>query len=393
MKKEGYYSSGDFARKANITQRTIRYYDKMNLLNPSFRTEGGARFYTDEDFARLQQILLLKYLGFPLDDIREMTSLSGMDTLRLRESLDIQLKLIQDRIEQMQLVKEAILETSQELRENSAIDWDRMLELIHLTNMEKSMKKQYQNASNLSARIRLHSLYSTNPEGWFPWIFSRLELKGRERILEIGCGDGSLWAQNLERIPADSSILLTDISEGMLRDAHRNIGANDKRFSYQTCSCPVLPFEDESFDLVIANHVLFYCDDLVESLRQIRRILRKGGRLIASTYGRHHMEEITRLVKSFDERITLAATQLYESFGKENGGMILSDFFLQTRWISYEDSLYVTDPDALISYILSCHGNQNLYLLDRYQEFRTFVRKKMSKGLSVCKEAGVFICS
>ena len=59
---------------AHVTLRTIRYYDKQNILKPSYVSDSGARFYTDEDFARLQQILLLKYLGFTLDDIRERCS-------------------------------------------------------------------------------------------------------------------------------------------------------------------------------------------------------------------------------------------------------------------------------------------------------------------------------
>ena len=63
MHKEGYYSSGEFAKKANVTVRTIRYYDKQNILKPSARTAAGARLYTDADLAKLQQILLLKYLG------------------------------------------------------------------------------------------------------------------------------------------------------------------------------------------------------------------------------------------------------------------------------------------------------------------------------------------
>ena len=50
MKKPGYYSSGQFARMANVTLRTIRYYDKQDILKPSFVSEAGARFYTDKDF-------------------------------------------------------------------------------------------------------------------------------------------------------------------------------------------------------------------------------------------------------------------------------------------------------------------------------------------------------
>ena len=73
MHKDGYYSSGEFAKKSNVSVRTIRYYDQQNILKPSLLTDEGVRFYTDSDFTRLQQILLLKYLGFTLDDIREMT--------------------------------------------------------------------------------------------------------------------------------------------------------------------------------------------------------------------------------------------------------------------------------------------------------------------------------
>ena len=70
------------------------------------------------------------------------------------------------------------------------MDWSNMLNLIHLTGMEKSLKNQYQDASNISARINLHSLYSQNPQGWFPWIYEQLDLKSNMKVLELGCGDG-----------------------------------------------------------------------------------------------------------------------------------------------------------------------------------------------------------
>ena len=70
MKKPGYYSSGEFARMAHVTLRTIRYYDKHDILKPTWVSESGARFYTDEDFARLQQILLLLPGRYPRNDHR-----------------------------------------------------------------------------------------------------------------------------------------------------------------------------------------------------------------------------------------------------------------------------------------------------------------------------------
>lgn len=390
MKKNGYYSSGEFARMAKVTLRTIRYYDKQNILKPSYVTEAGARFYTDEDFARLQQILLLKFLGFSLNDIRDMT-IDDADYHFLLNSLNIQLKLVRDRIEQMQLVEQAIQDTSDLIKREHSIDWSQMLNLIHLTGMEKSMKNQYQDASNISARINLHSLYSQNRQGWFPWIFEQLELKEGMRILELGCGDGTLWNIDRDKIPNQIEIDVSDISDGMLRDARRTIGIKDNRFRFGVFDAGKIPFDRDSFDLVIANHVLFYCEDIEKVCREVKRVLKPDGKFICSTYGKAHMKEVSELVQKFDDRIVLAAENLYERFGKENGADILKKDFTQIEWRQYEDSLLVPEPEPLISYILSCHGNQGQYILDHYKEFQSYVRKKTEGGFHISKDAGVFI--
>ena len=391
MKKDGYYSSGEFARMAHVTLRTVRYYDKQDILKPSLVTESGARFYTDEDFARLQQILLLKYLGFSLDDIREMT-IGDSDYHFMLNSLNIQLRLVRDRIEQMQLVEKAIQDTAQVIKEQHTIDWSQMLNLIHLTGMEKSLKNQYQNATNISSRINLHSLYSQNKQGWFPWIFEQCRISPGLRILELGCGDGTLWTDNLSLLPEDIFITLSDISSGMLRDARRAIGSSDTRFAFRAFDCRKIPCKDESFDLVIANHVLFYCDDIPAVLKDVRRVLAPGGRFLCSAYGKAHMQEVSQLVQDFDERIVLSADRLYERFGRENGQSILAPFFPKAQWLSYEDCLLVQDAEPLISYVLSCHGNQNQYILDRYKEFRAYTARKTAKGFRITKDAGVFLC-
>ncbi|MGN0437418.1 MAG: methyltransferase domain-containing protein [Lachnospiraceae bacterium] len=396
MKKEGFYSSGEFANLAHISVRTVRYYDKLNILKPSYVTQAGARFYTEDDLVRLQQILLLKYLGFSLDDIRMLT-VEDSDYRMLRHSLELQLKLVRDRIEQMQMVEQAIEETTNAIENNNNVDWSQMLHLIHLTNMESSLKTQYQNATNISARINLHQLYSINPMGWFPWVFEQCHLKEGMKVLELGCGSGALWKDNYERIPHNISIVLNDISEGMLRDTRREIEdleakANNNRFSYHAFDCHEIPDEDGQYDIVIANHLLFYCSDIKAVLAEVKRVLKNGGRFICSTYGKNHMKEITQLVQSFQSQITLSADYLYENFGLENGDSILGEYFDNVSSIQYEDGLVVTQPEPLIEYILSCHGNQNQYLLDRYKDFRSFVERKTKKGFHITKEAGIFTC-
>lgn len=391
MKKDGYYSSGQFARMAHISVRTVRYYDKVNILKPSYVTESGARFYTDTDFVRLQQIMLLKYLGFSLDDIRELI-VGEMDYQFMANSLELQRKLIQDKIEQLQMVERAIGDTTREIRQNKDVDWSQMLELIHMTGMENTLKTQYQNSTNISARIQLHSLYSQNEQGWFPWIYEQCELKNGMRVLELGCGNARLWSENYIKIPEDVEIVLSDISEGIVREIRREpLFHDDKRFFFASFDAEEIPYEDNRFDLVIANHMLFYCENREKVIREISRVLKPGGRLAASTYGKEHMHEITDLVQQFDSRITLAAENLYERFGKENGAVWLKTCFDTVKWVEYRDSLLVDKPEPVMEYILSCHGNQNQYILERYNKFRSFLSDKMKKPLRITKEAGVFI--
>ena len=398
MRPSGYYTSGEFAKMAHITIRTVRYYDKENILKPSFVSEAGARYYTDEDFAKLSQILLLKYLGFSLDDIRTMT-IGDPDRHMLKNSLNLQLKLVKDRIEQMELVAKAIEDTASAIDNNDDIDWNSMLNLIHLTNMENTLKTQYENSSNISARINLHSLYSTNKKGWFPWIFEQCSIKNVMKILELGCGNGSVWLENYKKLQSagysDISITLNDISEGMLRDTKRELddvfGA-DNSFKLEAFDCSEIPYDDDTFDLIIANHVLFYCEDINHVLFEIRRVLKNGATFICSTYGSSHMQEITGLVRKFNSSIILSADKLYDIFGLDNGAAMLSPYFSTVNRKIYEDELIVDKAEPLIEYILSCHGNQNQYLLDRYKDFRTYVEKRTKNGFHITKYSGIFIC-
>ena len=347
MKKEGYYSTGEFMKQANITKKTIRYYDEKNILKPSFVSDSGARYYTEKDLAKLQQILLLKYLGFSLGDIKEM-QVDDADKHFIVNSLNIQQKLVEDRIEQLQLVASTIREATDDLQADREVDWTKLFELIQVADLESILKKQYKDASNIMARINLHKQYSVNKQGWFPWIYEQMQVKPGQKILELGCGAGDLWVENAEKFPEDISITVTDISDGMLRDARREIGREDAVFSYAICGCESIPFADATFDLVVANHVLFYCDDIGQACREIQRVLKPGGVLVAGTYGSAHMKEISRLVMEFDDRIILAAENLYDRFGKENGSDILQSTFEQVEWRQYEDAIEIDDAEPLI---------------------------------------------
>ena len=383
------YTSGQFAAKANVTLRMLRYYDKMELLKPSMHRASGARLYTDDDFLRLQQILLLKYLGFSLSDIRELT-LGSSNPRVLKESLQIQKRLLLEKQEELSTMIHAVDETEQALEEKGTADWSDLLHLIHLSEEESELKSQYQNASNINARIALHRDYSTNQEGWFRWLFQFLPFFPGMRILELGCGNGDLWTENLELIPKDVSIVLSDSSEGMVHEVQRKLG-NDDRFSFGVFDMDHIPFEDSAFDAVIADHVLFYSPAIDSTLQEICRVMKPQATFFCSTYGHNHMKEITQLVQRFNPDIRLSSEALYEVFGLENGEEILSSVFSSVSCHRYKDSIWLNEAEPLISYILSCHGNQNRLLLNHYKEFSEYVQQEVSSGFEITKDAGLFI--
>lgn len=379
------YLSGEFAKKTNVTIRTLRYYDKIGLLVPKKNEDNGYRQYSDKDFVTLQKILAMKQIGFSLEEIQLLILDKNKDDLQL--SLQFQKELIHKKIEYFSNLNtsiDAILKTF-----DGEVDWNKFITLVQQTH-DDTIVQQYINANNLIVRIQLHEKYAVNKTGWFSWLFEQLNLKNANRILEVGCGDGSLWKHQQKNL-RHYEIFLSDISKGMLESARNNLG---NEYSYMNFSAQQIPFKFDYFDVVIANHVLFYMNDLTQALSEIQRVLKDGGLFYCSTYGKNHMKEIRELVKEFDSKIVLSNEPLYEVFGLQNGEAILKKYFKDVKLYQYEDALKVDCVQDIIEYILSCHGNQKELLSKRIEEFKVFVASKLKATgyFYITKECGVFEC-
>ncbi len=380
------YKTSEFAKMAGITERTIRYYDKIGLLKPSSILPNGYRQYDNQDFLKLQKILILKELGFSLD---EVFPLIVNDENNLKESFVLQRDLISQRISQFQILNTA-LKSALALLEQELLDWNKIIELIHLSNKQSMIADQYKNAKNLDARIKLHNTFSTNSTGWFNWLFSNIDFNGVYRLLEVGCGNGALW-DNREINLRNREMFLSDASSGMIDDVKKKLG-ND--FNCIVCECESIPFKNNFFDALVANHVLFYLKDINVGLAEIVRVLKPNGIFYCTTYGKNHMKEINELVQEFDSNIVLSETNLFNKFGLEDGQTILEDYFSEIKMLKYPDSLHINEVEPLIEYILSCHGNQNEIIAKQLSTFKLFLENKISeKGyIEITKDAGLFIC-
>ena len=108
------YRIGELAAKLAMTERTIRYYEELGLLDSVKRLDGGTRVYTDDDVRRLKFIRKLKVLGLSLQEMHELegmykTERSNRTVLpRLIELLDAHLSTVDGRISELHALRDEI---------------------------------------------------------------------------------------------------------------------------------------------------------------------------------------------------------------------------------------------------------------------------------------------
>jgi ubiquinone/menaquinone biosynthesis C-methylase UbiE len=224
--------------------------------------------------------------------------------------------------------------------------------MSRFSDQEYLKNDQYKDATNLNARLTIHERFSTNSYDWFRWVFDHLiELRANARVLELGCGPGLLWKENAHRIPVGWSITLSDFSPGMLDAAWRNLVVTGRAFQFKEIDAQSIPFEDDSFHAVIANHMLYHVPDRAKAIAEIKRVLKPGGRFIATTVGENHMHEIMEWFRR------IHVDNVWESFvvpfTLENGLEQLKPYFAHVSLSRYEDNLHVTQIEPLIAYIRS----------------------------------------
>lgn len=255
---------------------------------------------------------------------------------------------------------------------------------------------QYTDSTNLQERISLHEGFSTNPQGLHRWIFSQLKAPPQATILELGCGPGTLWSENLPDISPDWTVTLSDFSHGMASDARASLGKR-QRFSYTCLDAQAIPFTSGYWDVVIANHMLYHVPEIDRVLREIVRVLRPSGKLYATTNGYGHLREIAEFVemasgRSYNQDINIFGESI-KNFCLESGGDELRKYFREVTVLRYEDSLRVTDAQAIIAFVQSSSvlqlSEEELgYLIDLLET------KLCEEGvIPITKDPGMFIAT
>jgi 2-polyprenyl-3-methyl-5-hydroxy-6-metoxy-1,4-benzoquinol methylase len=221
------------------------------------------------------------------------------------------------------------------------------------SNQIQAVRQQYMTDETLRVRHETHERYSV-PKIDFPaWVLNYIPWRGGERLLDVGCGTGNYYQPLLERVP-DVKYHGLDFSTGMLKKHP----AMEKSMLGDAQD---LPFADNSFEVVMANHMLYHVPDIDRAIKECRRVLKPDGIMVTATNSQHTMPEFQVL---FRRAIVLlsapgAATPAqppmpaHSLFALENGTRHLARNFYAVVRYDLPGSFVFPSIDPVMAYLES----------------------------------------
>ncbi|MBQ9815333.1 MAG: class I SAM-dependent methyltransferase [Lachnospiraceae bacterium] len=259
--------------------------------------------------------------------------------------------------------------------------------MIGSSNDAESVRTQYSTSNGLNTRIAFHDMYSTNKYGYGNWILSNYEISEGAKVLEVGCGTAKMWVGHDDLIAKCELLTLTDMSEGMLSTARENIGER-KNVAYALADIQDIPFEDDSFDAVIANSMLYHVPNIECGIREVRRVLRNKGVFYCATYGENNFTDV--LADWFE--LDGESFRPNHNFTMQNGEQKLKEVFTNVEANFYEDSLHITNIEDLTDYLRSLVSLKAIIDLPSDRIHEILMRHSCNGTIELPKEYGMFVC-
>lgn len=354
------YSTGEFAKKAGVTLRTIRYYDKINLLKPTTILNNGYRRYCAADLIKLQKIITLKELGFSLEEIAPLIQDNRADNLI--DSLDSQIQIVNQKIKHLINLKESLKSTKRIIKNNN-LAWDKITELIKLSVTDDHLVSAYLTTNYITNLNRLKQHCSSNSLDFASWLYNQINFSQIYRLFDVNAYDHQLWAHNTYNL-RNREIFLGNNSRDILDELRKRLG-ND--FNYIITDNSHLPFKNNYFDSLIVDNLIHPCN---HNFKELKRIVRSGGTIYWLTYNNDHFKELEDLLSAFNPELKLNIKNTDK----------MPPILHQSPKLSYRDPLVIKKPKYLINYLLSCNIDHkellSQQLPDFYQYLKNLIQEK-----------------
>lgn len=226
-------------------------------------------------------------------------------------------------------------------------------------NDPNAVRRQFATDAGLRIRKETHDKYTVPRINFVDWALNCLQWYGSERVLDVGCGTGIYYPPLVERSDAPDKPIQyygLDFSAGML-DRHM---AGDEGY-LAIADVQEIPYADSSFDVVMANHMLYHVSDIERAIQEFKRVLKPDGVIMATTNSLQTMPELQVLMRraiillsrsggGSQIQAPMAASDL---FALENGARQLSRHFYAVMRHDLPGALMFSEIEPLMAYIES----------------------------------------
>lgn len=246
-------------------------------------------------------------------------------------------------------------------------------------------------AAGLDIRVRTHQLYTCPQVDFAQWVLGQTRWRGDEMVLDVGCGSGLYVAPLLARLDQGGRLVSADLSLGML-----------KQVAYRSPKPPIgllnadameLPLATGSCDVVLANHMIYHLPDIGRGVKEIHRVLRARGHLIAATNASDSMQQFLDEMESgaaaLGYELPLPVSPVGLRFNLENGASWIGTAFSDPEVRVLDSELVFPEPEPAVAYIDSL---RNIYepRLPRGLEWEALVSQVARQIEVAVREAGAY---
>ncbi len=352
-----YYTAGELAKIAGVSSRTIRYYDEKGILKPNSYSEGDYRLYDNDAVILLQQILMLKYVGFSLEEIRGVIKQDKETSIK--DILEKQKALMLHKRTQMDRIIYA-LDSAMEVCEKDVPDLEHFTEIMQLITKNEFANQRY----------GMYEKYNPRQKEWFAWRFDVLELKENMTILDVGCGHGLIWTMNWERIPAGCKIVLLDKTKQGLDflekfyGEHRHRLAQGITLQFVEADAEEWEFSRETYDCILTNHFWGYVQNKIDLMKRLAMAVKSGGVLSSTIASLPRQEDIRNLLKDFVAEETLQQFSHEKLLKKKQLETEFARVFDMVEDKVFDNLLSINQPEDVYKYLI-CEDNKVKPLLEK----------------------------
>ncbi len=380
------YTIGELAELAGVSTKTLRVYERKGLVLPERNADNQYRIYTEASVRKLEQIQLMKYLGFSLEQIESF--LSGHENRNREEMLLTQKRLLEKKREQLNSVIACVDKAVKECKEEAA----QSEAFLHtLSSIVKNQK-----ADELVWRLGKHS---DEPRGWSEFIFEQAKLTEGMRVLDAGAGYGNLWRYNLYRMPKDLHVTCVDRhnthADGFceyVKEIEGEVGLGQISFLWEDLE---LRKYSEKYHCIFFNHVASFIQDRIALYRKFRDSLLADGTFICTWGGLLINDNAATVLADFlyDIAPLKVRQKKHESTIRQYEKELCAVFGTVERQ-TYVTTLHFATAEEYMDYLLQVCKPVEAELEQRRMEFLDYLRglQRQSGGYEFVRDTYLYRC-